>query len=447
MTEIIERICKSPALITKPTLAGLLRYLAKKGGAAGLTPRQLANARLFESLSEDTVRRECTRLREALEHYFLYCRDGREESEHVDLPAAASDEKGPHEHKRYKLIKRENLHSLRGASAFWWAHFSVLEDDRHYEISPTKIVFTEPLMFRDKKRRLFIRHLDVNDLSNHDGPHFSESDPISALMKQIPWETDRADIVISRGYIPGGEVIAKDSIKRFLSDHIKKIKTTGGHLTVPPIFVEETVSRKVPDINALNNFHCILLGSSRANWVIRYFQRESGNILPIAVEANGITIPHCTSAEYRDMLARLTSLADSGLTKKHLRAMVRRKPNGGVILSEDWSKLSFALVSRARTRDHARRFTITVLAANQGRGIQALGEHILVDDDRVNQVFSTFGIQHPLPKAFQMLFAVVLEDDEAGYSKAQWTPLLYRGVAPSAGTSPKTARLARKRAR
>lgn len=291
----------------------------------------------------------------------------------------------------------------------------------------TTIVFTEPLAFRETKRRLYIRHLDIND-SNDSEERTDSFDPITELMSKLPWIKKREDVVISRGYVPGGEVIAKDRLREWLTRHLEWVKHNGGSVDTPSPFVGEKISRKVANINALKNSHCLVLGCSRTNWVIRFIQREASQLLGLTIESDGILITKCTPSEFHLLEKRLMELKSGTVKEQDLKKMVRHR-NTTVKLSEDWSKMSFALVTRVLDRSQGDpRAVLTVLTANQGRGIQALGEHILIDDNEMDKVRKVFGIG-TFPTAFQMLFAITLEDQEAGYSQTGWRPLMFREIA------------------
>jgi hypothetical protein len=423
MREIAERIYGSAVLKRRAKLSTLLRHFVEHDAEPGqLTSMGIMLALRFDS--PETVRIQCARLRAALRYYFLYCRAGVDEAQQLDLPEASVDSTETHDHHRhYKLVMGANLHKMRGAEEFWRAHFMVRRAGD--SMFGTTIVFTEPLAFRDTKQRFFIRHLDVND---HEESPSHAVDPVAELIRKVPW-IKKHNVVVSRGYVPGGEVIGKDRLREWLTRHAEWVKHSGGRVEAPSPFVREEVSRKVPDINALRNSHCVLLGSSRTNWVIRYLQHEANDLLQLRIEPDGIVVANCPPPEYRLLEKRLMELKSRDISEQDLRKMIQRRKNK-VYLKEDWSKLSFALVSRVFDRSHGEaRAVLTVLAANQGRGVQALGEHILVEDDQMDEVLRVFGITGALPRAFQMLFAVVLKDEEAGYSKLGCRPLMYREIS------------------
>lgn len=427
MIEITEALCKSPLLRKRPKLAALLRHLAIHNDEPDrLTASAIMRALGFES--PETVRIQCTRLRAALRYHYVYCREETTTKDELDLPDAASNDFDVHDrHRRYRLVQGVGLHGSNGAEAFWQAHLAVRRGERGDLVSGTTIVFTEPLMFRDTKNRFFIRHLDVND--EEEIPLGGvQHDPVEALAQRVPWMVrDRKSIVISRGYVPGGEVIAKDKLRLWLATQLEWTKHAGGHVISPTPFVQERISRKVTDINDLKGSHCILLGSARANWVLRYFQGQAKPLLRCRIEPEGLVVEKCTDHEFRSVRSILNEIKGNDIRDNDLATMVIRKGHN-LYLRDDWAKLSFAMVTRAF--DHSGKFVITALAANQGRGIQALGEYILVEDEQADETFGRLGIALPLPKAFQMIFAVVLEDQESGYSKSRWRPLLFWPVLP-----------------
>ena len=421
MNDIVDRICNSSALRNRQKLGTLLRYLV----AHDEDPGALSASGLVRSLgshSQEGVRIQCARLRAALRYYFLFSSEGMDEPEQLDLPTAMPDERTQYYRQRYyKIIRGPDLHKLGCAEAFWRAHFL----SRHDELLGTLIVFTEPLVFWDIQHRLLIRHLDVNDREDV-RLGVGGSDPVAELMKKVPWIKNLNDIVPSRGYVPSGQVIAKESLRAWFLQELNAVKDAGGGaVAAPSLFVQETISRQIRDINNLDNRHCILLGSSRDNWLIRFFQHQTKTMLPFTLEADVITLSKCTSADYRRMEALLMELSGGDITSEDLKKMIWRKQSE-VMFKDSSRKLCFALVSRAL--DHSNKLVITVLSSNQGRGIQALGEHILTRDDSMNEIFASFGISPRLPKAFQMLFAILLTEQESGYSKAGWRLLAYRAA-------------------
>jgi hypothetical protein len=241
-------------------------------------------------------------------------------------------------------------------------------------------------------------------------------------------------------------VLSKDMIRDWLVEHGSEVRRLG-HLREPPSgLVDSDFSRFIgPGDQKIKDMHLILLGSARANWLIREFQRRNADFLKCSNEWNGILVAHCTKKEQENIEDRILTLLKGSITREEVAKMVRPVKNG-VLLSEDWRKVSFTLISRVPGTSGST--TSTIIAANQGRGIQAVCRDLLTEGSgkRILELEEQFDIQGPYPTAFQMVFAVSLTDQEARHSGL--TPLLYRAYpgkdrrndAPSPGAASRSTR-------
>ena len=148
--------------------------------------------------------------------------------------------------------------------------------------------------------------------------------------------------------------------------------------------------------------------------------------MPLQMEENGISVRSCSAAEIRRIEENLADLLSTTRAQQRAGAMIQLTGEA-VRVVDDWSKVSFALVTREIRIDGER--TLTAISANQGRGIQALCELVLTKDDSFDKTLKRLGVVGPLPDSFQILFATTLKDAES--RPDQWSPLLYRPTADS----------------
>jgi hypothetical protein len=318
-------------------------------------------------------------------------------------------------------------YQLAGAAGFWQPHLIVGEDRTVEPWQPIRnnntIIFTEPMVFRDTEDRYFIRHLDVNEIDNR--PTEDVNFYVSELKKKLKW-INKKNMVLSRGYVPGGEALAKDRIAECLKQHAEPVGRIGGITTPADGLCKEEVSRHLRPSGdpKIKGYHRILLGSARANALIREFRRRAV-WAPWRIEDDGIRV-QCSGEDLDRIEERIRKLLGDhvkpgkSVCREDVQKMIRRRRDGA-LLSEDWRTLSFALVSREiGLRSDT---TITVISANQGRSIQELGAKILTTDEGVRDIRNAFRITGWFPQAFQMLFAMVLTDEESRCEG--WQPLLY----------------------
>ena len=433
LQQLLIRLKDSSPLENSRVLQNLLDHLVKNRD----DPKNITEAAiqriLFERNAEkpadhrssepSNARGACTRLRDALHYYFLYSTEGLRESVRICLPLAEHSDSMNVTSRLYRLeIGPEVTYQLNGAKSFWHPH--LVAEQRNF--AKNIVVFTEPLCFRDKKNRFFIRHLDINEEDGIDRKS-TEEELVARLKEKVPW-IETKNIVVSRAYVPGGEVLGKDKIRDWLAKHSEAVRR-GVHarqLKEDELLVEERISKDIRSIGEVDGRHLILLGSPRANWLMRRFQDRTKKWMPIHVEENGISVQNSTSAEIRLIEENLADLLSTTDAQHRFKKMVRLTGKTARF-SDDWSKVSFALVTREIRIDGEH--SLTAISANQGRGIQTLCELVLTKDDAFDNALKRLGVVGPLPDAFQILFAATLKDAES--RPDQWSPLLYRTPAHS----------------
>jgi hypothetical protein len=432
---LVSRICETASMQHSPVLKILFKALTKESMTATRIRGVIADAQRKSSLSADSVRVYCHQLRDALAFYFLYTRQGVHEPLQIAFPDADIELQLPDVGQNPATGRMQRLYHLKtgpgvqnpvGAASFWHPHFLVGPNG---ERNGNAIVYTEPMAFRDIKNRFVIRHLDVNEV---DGKGLEDTDfYVAELKKRLPFIAKLANnFVLSRAYVPGAEASGKDGIWNWLSTHSQKVGKMG-HLAPPKDkLCKLAVSWNLQPVGdpRIANHHRILLGSARANSLIRVFQARTAKWMPFRIENDGIRV-QCQQREIDLMEERLRALLGTYADpKRKMQNVVRSGKRPGslveVQLKEDWTNISFALISR-EIGLHSDEI-ITVVCANEGRSIQELGQTILTDDRGVSKLRESFGIDGWLPPAFQMVFAMAIDKGESRVS--HWIPLLYQPV-------------------
>lgn len=369
--------------------AAIIRVLRGRSGGSG---------KEFESTAQDPntyIRTTICRLRQVLRTHFIYV--DPDAPLQLDIPEA--DESGV-----YQLRAEKHLYDIFGPERFWFPHFRNQADNL--------IVFTEPVFFRifAKNERLFIRDLDLNETD----PATSNETLIATFKKRLQKTIPRLKgikVTVSRGFIPGGEVFAKDLLKAWFQEHSRDLVQQ--KVTKKPIHCDEIVSgdadwfeRTGAHRRSLMDYNLVLLGSARTNPKVRRLQKDSYSRFRYRIEDRGLTVAMPQKGEVDRLRSR-------GIVIKDLRG-----PR--IILSEDWSKESLVLVTRG-PHLHPLKVT-TAIVANQGRGIHAISR-LPTDHEKWMFVTNTLGLPSWLPSEFQMIFHVDLDHQEARFGEC--TPLLY----------------------
>lgn len=317
-----------------------------------------------------------SRLRIDLKHFFTRHPD---EAITLDIPDA-----GNHV---YRLQPVESASRLSGAEEFWYPHFQ-----NH---SSNLIVFNEPLAFRafGRKRRLFIRDLDLNEFEFP-----SDKEQIAELKRRLPW-LKHSKVTVSRAYIPGGEVFAKDLVRDWLEEHRDNFaQRKRGRRPLKEVCIQvvsgswEWSQGPETDAPCLGDSNLIVLGNSRSTSEVRFLQAsQEFEVHRYRIEDAGIVIKDATSTEKSILEKRGCKYA--------------RHRDSEIVLSEDWSKESLALLTRGRSRETPK--IVTLIAANQGRGIHAVAS-MITNDDKWRSLCRELNLSRPLPAEFQILFHVDL---------------------------------------
>ncbi|MBB6143962.1 hypothetical protein HNQ77_001911 [Silvibacterium bohemicum] len=314
-------------------------------------------------------------------------------SSHKDLVAQFKSYYQVLENTSDRVAVAEVLSAASTTSLFVPKHFWHRHTSNTYK---NTIVYTEPLCFRlfDGDTRIFIRDVDLNGSATP-----------KDLKDKIPWLANH-DLKPSRAYIPGGESFAKDDLQEWLQKN-----------GLPLCFT--MVSRNIHwDPNGpVTNSNLIVMGSVRTNSAVMHLREDAGygDRFRYWHEPNGVSILDPTPAENERLLRRKKTIT----------------PLGRTLLSEDWSTESLVLVTRGKFIDSSR--TMTLILANQGRGIQCVMSKCLTNEtyrwDAWAREFKDCNFPDSLPDEFQMLFHVKLDPDEEESRCIRMTPLLYSGVS------------------
>lgn len=426
---LIEALCRS-AFDEPGQLPDLLKYLWKyRHSPDHLSDdgiRQHFLKREKDAQATGAARTACTRLREALEHFYLYSAEGLCEPIQVSLSTAQLQELPENATKKawevprvYRLQIGPNLHRLTGPDVFWHSHLLTTTVEEPANV----IVYTEPLVFRETKQRFFIRHLDVNERVDEEK---SDDFYINELCNKLRHlKLNPKNLVKTRAYVPAGEVLSKDSLHGWLARRAKEVRKIRGSKEPSTGFIREHLSRDISNStdDKIKGCHLILLGSVRANWLIHDFDHRTAGWMPCRSEEDGIRIDDIRAEEQRHIRQRLTELVGGHMGEADFKKLIHASDRGGISLREDWRRLAFALVSReiGLHRD----LVVTVVAGNQGRAIEGVCRDVLTDSKGFGRVLEKFSVSH-LPQAFQMVFAVALTNQES--RPGDWKALLYRNV-------------------
>ena len=299
-----------------------------------------------------------------------------------------------------------------GPQEFWYPHFN--------NGARNVVVHSEPVFFRvfvrdgDRQHRFFIRDVDINDSRNP-----MSDDGKKDLVEKLPWLralSGESTITVSRGYIPGGEVFAKDLLGDWLRGFAEELVQHNIIGTVPKRC--EQISHKAQWHDGplpLENDNLILLGNLRSNPRFQDLLDDSYTSFRYRLEPRGIRIAGIKPIE-RDALY------------KHKFQLNDGRESGTQII-EDWDKESIVLVTRGPNYNGSG--IATFILANQGRGVQAVVKDVLTSDrgwSGLRNKFKPFGLVHrELPLNFQMLFHVKLSAGEHESRTLGSTPVLYDG--------------------
>jgi TIR domain len=323
----------------------------------------------------------------------------------------------PHVDEFLKFVSRpvEPTEPLSGPALFWDPHFK--------NGARNTILYSEPLCFRvflDQDSRLFIRDIDINDTD----PSNSDAELKSKLRSKFPWldheliNHPSSELEVSRGYVPGGEVFAKDCLRDWLQrrgQHLVEQK----EITKNPDCCEmvsheaqwyDPPTRQRPVTGSLSEDNLIILGNSRSNPKMQSLQ-----------DSDGYRRQFRYRMEDKHIVIRNLSPDEAAILDEYKCHYER--VGADARLWEDWKKESLALVTRG---PKCGRSVITSVLANQGRGVYAVVEKFLTNDEQHRSGFlHAFKLsdKHEFPDQFQMLFRVELAKHEARYGAC--VPLLY----------------------
>jgi hypothetical protein len=225
------------------------------------------------------------------------------------------------------------------------------------------IVYTEPLFFRDGHGRFF-RDWNVNQ---------PPADP-SEILRRFPG-SDPAEIRPVYHYLSAGEMHCMLSLTRMFHEM--------------DVAVETRNSRNA-GWQELSRGNLVLLGSPRTNQFLESLQGEE----PLTVRAGSIERKRGSRGSPRSFTGR--RFTDGRLQRMTEYAVVTRRP--GLVAGS----------------------SVTMIAANHGRAIEAAG-HMLTLEDKVSALLDRMRVARaaPVPPAFQLLIQVETIDIEDEVTSAE----------------------------
>jgi hypothetical protein len=302
-----------------------------ESGRRGITHKQICEWKGLD-YKDPWPQREASRLKMALEEFAT--------GEGADIPWCCELVNTKGNDGFYQILVRDNV-PPQGVRGFWSPHFWLDRDNY--------ILITEPIFFRDRADKLYLRHFDVNV---HD---------VNELLKNLPLlRSHPGGFVPVHHYVSIGEVRAKDEISKRLRDLRSKVR------------IEFWTSHEKLFDDLLRH-HMILTGTWRASAAIREFQRTEDRLI----------YDHTvTGVRRRD-----------GSEKEYLDAPGR---------------YYYGLVTRIA--DRGTWTAKTVLACNHGPATHAISKDLFAKDsvDELAEQMTGEELWKGFPDCFQILFTVTL---------------------------------------
>jgi hypothetical protein len=335
----------------------LLSFLG--GGAASAAQMAGAHAK-----NEGLIRVELGRLRKHLDKFFAEQPEGRRCVQRLVIAQELVE--GGRTPNPYALRLGRNRFPVE---QFWSPH----------AVGETSLVWTEPLVFYDRKNRAYVRYLDLNSDS---------SDPVEVSKLFAGRPHPAKSMIPCFGYQSSGDIVSVYQLERSLN--MLGIATTR-------VLTRDSVERDVVGKNT------VIVGNARMNTYVAEFQK--GSELMVGPKSVTLATPGKKEpAEYVDY-----EPAEQGGRRQCAYGVLTRRPNF----------------------NHGK--TVTMIAANHGRAIEKIAEYITADGD-LEQLWEMMGQQRSSwPSRFQALFEVEVtrERQVVDYQKAK--PLLFREWSASSG--------------
>jgi len=348
--ELADLVCKDGFMHKRRHHEGreeqLLRYLAahwtrnEAEASKNLSSATVAS-KVFDrkDLTTNVVNKNAALLRRNLEYFFQFTKPGRKCPKKLELPEGSP----------YVLMLSGNVQKLDAVERFWDAHaINGIEN---------RLAYTEPIVFYDKKRRCYIRYLDINCDS-------LEAQEVRRAVGENSGHEALA-LVPDFHYQASGEVQAAHVIEAWFKKN--------------NIVIEAGLTRQVTSDRELYTHNSILLGSGRANRHIREFQRDLG----FRVEKDRVVVSEADPAR-GEKAEYVEPEVSAHRTREFSHCVVTRLPN---------------LVNEA---------FVTMIAANNGRAIESVAIY-LTSIEKMKELYQAYlelGREGPLPTRFQIIFRV-----------------------------------------
>lgn len=328
-----------------------------------LADKETSAEDLADSLDSNaaTVRTNLSRLKANLDKFFDKTIAGQECVERLDVAQEGRGTVGRQQ--PYILKLKRNKHPV---AQFWAPHRGTKQ---------TLLVWTEPLVFYDRKNRCYIRYLDLNADS-------ADRRKIAAL---VPAGHPASGLVACFGYQSSGDVAAVYHLEQ--------------RLKALAIDTKRALTRQSNEEEVYMS-NSVVIGNYRMNPYVALLQDG----FDIKVQERSVTIARPVSEEEAEPHVDYEPVEEP---EKHNNAaayvVVTRRPN-----------LHF-------------RSTVTMIAGNHGRAIEKTAEFLTSEDELEDLWTKRLGAGHGnWPDRFQILFKIPVSRDLPGVVYQDARPIAFR---------------------
>lgn len=233
----------------------------------------------------------------------------------------------------------------------------------------TRLFYTEPRFWRYK--RLFFRALDDNGDCQWQTGNSKERPREDFLPEELKAGVRRLDFNCVHQFVSAGETTCLIRLSELLTSFGVRIK--------------HNVSHNRTSWADLRRYDTVVIGNARTHWAVRELQRD----LPLDIQIN----------------------------QREIRIRNRRQPERPFYKDDDPgsnNRRVYAVITRCPAKESGH--TITMLAANNGRAFEAVGNYVC-DEELLGNLFkSVLTPPETLPRTFQLLLAVDLQHNDTGVS-------------------------------
>jgi hypothetical protein len=325
----------------------------------GNGPASAAQMATAHGKDEGPIRVELGRLRKHLDKFFSEQAEGRRCVQRLVIVQESSGDSGRTANPYVIRLERNTF----PVEQFWSSHAE----------GGTALVWTEPLVFYDRKHRAYVRYLDLNS---------DTSDPVEVAKLLGGRPHPARHMIPCFGYQSSGDIVSIYQLERSL---------TALGIATTRVLTRDSVERTVVGKNT------VIVGNARMNSYVAEFQKG----LEMTVEPKSVRVTTSGKKEPVEYFDYEPSIEQAN----------RRQ-------------CAYGVLTRRPNFYHGK--TVTMIAANHGRAIEKIAEYITSDAD-LEQLWVMLGPQRSSwPSRFQALFEVEVtrERQVVDYQKAR--PLLCR---------------------